>query len=156
MHQESQQITELLGFFDQQIFTRGLLQRNNFPLHFLSWTKTPLKWMAFAHSLWPQLAALLAGLVLWPAEQTGSRWRATEGVATTGTQNTSEPLYRPNKGLVGLFNFVLMFLEDFFFLFETLKQRGCLILLWKALQGLLQQYLQEEGKKISYLNALNR
>lgn len=37
----------------------GLLQRHNFPLHFLGRTKTPFKWMAFAHSLRPQLAALL-------------------------------------------------------------------------------------------------
>lgn len=71
MHQEFQQITGP-SVFDQQIFRRGLLQRNNFPLHFLSWTKTPLKWMAFAHSLWPQLAVLLPTLVLWPQNrQTG-------------------------------------------------------------------------------------
>lgn len=53
------------GFWSANL-QKALLQRNNFPLHFLSWTKTPLKWMAFAHSLWPQLAALLATLVLWP------------------------------------------------------------------------------------------
>lgn len=64
MHQEFRQITEPSVFY-QQIFRRGLLQRNNFPLHFLSWTKTPFKWMAFAHSLWPQLAVLLPTLVLW-------------------------------------------------------------------------------------------
>lgn len=118
MHQESQQITEL-WVFDQQIFTRGLLQRNNFPLHFLSWTKTPLKWMAFAHSLWPQLAALLASLVLWPL----NRQAADEGRQRGLTQqvlkhikplqllsslrrNTSISL---SKGLVELFIFVLIF-----------------------------------------------
>ena len=77
IHQEFQQITEL-SVFDQQIFRRGLLQRNNFPLHFLSWTKTPFKWMAFAHSLRPQLAVLLPTLVLWSqsrqAEDEGQRW----------------------------------------------------------------------------------
>lgn len=69
IHQEFRQITEP-SVFDQQIFRRRLLQRNNFPLHFLSWTKTPLKWMAFAHSLWPQLAALWPSLVLWPQNRT--------------------------------------------------------------------------------------
>lgn len=60
-------------FFDQQIFRRGLLQRNNFPLHFSGRTKTPLKQAAFAHSLWPQLAALLdAGLLHWAPENTSS------------------------------------------------------------------------------------
>lgn len=44
--QEFQQITGaccllLPFFFDQQIFRRGLLQRNNFPLHFSGRTKTP-------------------------------------------------------------------------------------------------------------------
>lgn len=54
-----------------------LLQRNNFPLHFLSWTKTPFKWMAFAHSMRPQLGALLPTPILWSrsghAEDEGMR-----------------------------------------------------------------------------------
>lgn len=77
IHQEFQQITEL-GLFDQQIFRRGLLQRNNFPLHFLSWTKTPFKWMAFAHSLGPQLAVLL------PTPFLGSRNRQAEDEGAMG------------------------------------------------------------------------
>lgn len=90
MHQEFRQITEP-SVFDQQVFRRGLLQRNNFPLHFLSWTKTPFKWMAFAHSLWPQLAALLPTLVLWSQNrqtEDEGRWRGlTQQVRTWNNCN---------------------------------------------------------------------
>lgn len=56
---------------------KGLLQRHNFPLHFLSRTKTPFKWMAFAHSLRPQLAALLPTPIQRP--QSGRTDRQADG-----------------------------------------------------------------------------
>lgn len=123
MHHEFQQITGP-SVFDQQIFRRGLLQRNNFPLHFLSRTKTPLKWMAFAHSLWPQLAVLLPALVLRPL----NRQAADEGRQKGLTQQVEKHMkrlntsIRPDKVLFDLFTFVLFlgvadFLRFFFFFF---------------------------------------
>lgn len=120
MHQEFQQITGP-SVFDQQFFRRGLLQRNNFPLHFLSWTKTPLKWMAFAHSLWPQLAVLLPTLVLWPL----NRQAADEGRQKGLTRQVQKHMKRLNasirldKVLFDLFTFVLFLgVADFLWFFS--------------------------------------
>lgn len=114
MHQEFRQITEPSVFY-QQIFRRGLLQRNNFPLHFLSWTKTPFKWMAFAHSLWPQLAVLLPTLVLWSQNrqtEDEGRWRGlTQQVHTWNNCNYCIP---PSHHLAWRSRFILICFISFY------------------------------------------
>lgn len=70
--------------------------------------------MAFAHSLWPQLAALLASLVLWPLSGQAADEGRQRGADTTGTKThqTAATVVLPlNKGLVELFIFVLIFLS---------------------------------------------
>lgn len=149
MHQEFQQITEP-SVFDQQIFRRGLLQRNNFPLHFLSWTKTPLKWMAFAHSLWPQLAVLLHTLVLWPQNrqtEDEGQWRGlTQQVHTWNDCNyCPHPISTPLSDLTRCWLIYLsffLFSKDgrspqmtfsFSIRIKMLKLRRCLILFFPSL-----------------------